>query len=72
MLDGKVYRNSSAIPLTEIGRVIMHFITKQTRKSIVEWCQTGLASSTTPTVSVSLLPGNSRAPIATEVTRSYV
>ena len=60
MLDGKIYRNNSAIPLTEIGEGdnALHCTTDK------EEC------STTPTASVSSLPSNSRASITREVTRS--
>ena len=71
-LNGKVYLNNSALPLTDIGEGTRHSTVGRIRRSVVERCQTGLGSSTTPVECKSPLKVNSMASIATEATSSYV
>ena len=55
-----------------LERVLVHSTIRRIRRSVVERCQIGLGSSTTPVECKSPLKVDSMASIAIEATRSYI
>ena len=71
VLNGVMYTNNSAVPLSDVGEGEMLFFVKPTRRIAVEPHQTGLASSTTQVISRCRLLRSSKVSIATEVKILY-